>query len=235
MTNPVDTHSPSNCTGRSSRAAQANCGVIWCLWQDTGASQGYKRVIFRRQQETETYTTSDWDGGKPDTTPTDPVTALRVLPDGPVYALADFQDFNGPKKWISIGAGDDNDIQLVEQLKVWQRRTVSWDHCQLCRTRQGRVLVQQWPAAKNSTKVNRVRVRDGFVEIGPGDVLRAGRVRLVALSEGKPDAIKVTADSPGDYVQRMVANLGSLDKAGEFFGKNRSTIQRWLRKAGFGL
>lgn len=188
----------------------------------------------KSQPETETYTTSDWDGAAEDSPPRDPVLEVRVLPDGAHFKLAEFLDADEgrAKKWISIGSRPDNDIQLIETLESGQRRTVSTDHCELCRTPQGRVLVRRWPGARNSTKVNGIRVRDGFVELGPGDVLRVGRMQLVALSAEVRDVIKITADSPGDYLRRALGAWGTLERVGDLFDVHRSTVLRWLRNAG---
>ena len=120
----------------------------------------------RRKRNTETYTTSDWDGARPHQAPKNPVVAIGVRPDGPIYRLDDIQDCYGPKKWISIGSGDDNDIQLHEKIPRGKRRSISWNHCELCRTPQGRVMVKQCEDAYNTTKVNGARVRGGMVRAG---------------------------------------------------------------------
>ena len=181
----------------------------------------------RRDRRTETYTTSDWDDGKEDKPPKDPVVAVRVLPKGQTHVLADFRDCYGSKKWITIGSSSLADIRLFERLG--KRPRVSREHCELCRTPSNRWLIRRHPNAHNSTKVNRTRVR-GFVELAPGDVIRAGTIQLVALSASGLDRIKVTADDPDDYVDRVVKTRGSTRAAAPLFGVHFSTVARWIKK-----
>ena len=83
-------------------------------------------MVFWRKRRTETYTTSDWDDGKEDTPPKDPIAALFVLPKGPHHVLAEVTDCYGPKKWITVGASSLlADIQLFEPLKKGERPKLS--------------------------------------------------------------------------------------------------------------
>lgn len=184
------------------------------------------------EKRTETYTTSDWDDGKGGA-PREPVIALCLQPESETYVLDEIRNGHGPKKWISIGSSSRSDIQLVEKLKSGEGRSVSRKHCRLCRTPTGRLLVQPHADSHNRTIVNRTRLHDGRIELAPGDVLRLGRMQLVALGAGGLQKIKITADSPADFVRRVVGLLGTLQKAGAFFKVHFSTVSRWLRKGGF--
>ena len=181
--------------------------------------------------KTETYTTSDWDDGKKDA-PDDPIIALCEMPGKRVHVLDEIRNCYGPKKWISVGACSTSDIRLTERLRAGQRRRISRRHCRLCRTLHGRILVEPHEDSTNHTKVNRVRLH-GLVELTPGDVLEVGRIRLIGLTAEGVHHIKITADYPRDYVNRVTELLGTLEKAAAFFGVHLSTVSRWRRKGGF--
>lgn len=188
----------------------------------------------QRQRDTATFTTSDWDAGRDDS-PRQPVIALRALPAGPTFVLDEIRDCYGPKKWITVGASSLSDIRLEESLLPGQRRTVSRRHCRLCRTPRGTVLVEHCKESHNRTKVNRVRLHDGRVELSPGDVIRVGKRQLVALGAARMETatIKITAADPVDYVSRVVESQGTLEKAAVLLGVHLSTVSRWLRKRRF--
>ena len=42
---------------------------------------------------------------------------------------------------------------------------------------------------------------------------------------------EITANDPPDYVRRVVRDLGTMEKAAEFFDVHFSTVSRWLKKA----
>lgn len=184
-----------------------------------------------QETKTETYTTSDWDHGKKGA-PDDPIIALREMPGERVHVLDDIRNCYGPKKWISIGTSSTSDIRLSERLRPGQRRRVSRKHCRLCRTPQGRILVEPHTDSTNHTKINRARVH-GRVELTPGDVLEVGRIRMTGLTASGVQTLKITADSPRDYVDRVTRLLGTLDKAATFFKVHLSTISRWRRNSRF--
>ena len=184
-----------------------------------------------QETKTETYTTSDWDHGKQGA-PSDPIIALCEMPGERIHVLDEIRNCYGPKKWISLGASSTSDIRLTERLRLGQRRRVSRKHCRICRTPQGRILVEPHADSTNHTKVNRARVH-GRVELTPGDILEVGRIRLTGLTASGIQRLKITADGPGDYVDRVTQALGTLEKAAAFFGKHISTISRWRRKGGF--
>ena len=182
----------------------------------------------KEKRRTATYTTSDWDGGKDDE-PKDPIVAVCVLPKGPTHVLDEIQDCYGSKKWISIGAGDDNDIQIRERLEPGEKPSVSWTHCELRRTPKKRALIRRSKDSYNNTKVNRARIHNGEMELAPGDVVEIGRVAFVALSASGVQRIKVTADEPQDYVERMVKTHGTRRRVAALFDVDPSTISRWLK------
>lgn len=181
------------------------------------------------KRETETYTTSDWhpSGDRP---PTDPVVALYQLPKGPVYELDDYRDSYGPKRWISIGISCLSDIQPFEKLEPGKRHSVSRDHCGIWRTPQGHVFVEPHESSKNSTKVNRARIHRGRAELQPGHVLRLGRIELVAIGAAGLTTIKITADDPAEYLERLIAARGNVRDAASFLGISYSRFRRWLTK-----
>lgn len=189
--------------------------------QDVGAK--------KRDRRTETYTTSDWDGNRGGA-PEIPVIAMMVLPGGDVHMLDDIQDCYGTKKWISVGASCTSDIRLFEKLDNDEEPSVSRDHCELCRTPQGRVFVQRCEGARNSTKINRARIHTGMMEMAPGDILQVGRLELLAIGADKKERLRIAADDWHDYVDRVVRSKGSPRKAASFFGKHFATITRWLKK-----
>lgn len=133
-----------------------------------------------QEAKTETYTTSDWDHGKKGA-PSDPIIALCEMPGERIHVLDDIRNSYGPKKWISVGASSTSDIRLTERLRPGEARRVSRKHCRLCRTPQGRILVEPHAESTNHTKVNRARVH-GPTELTPGDVLEVGRIRLVGVT-----------------------------------------------------
>ena len=47
------------------------------------------------ERQTQSYTTSDWDGGKGGP-PRNPVVAVQELPDGPIHVFDDIRDSYGP-------------------------------------------------------------------------------------------------------------------------------------------
>ena len=186
-------------------------------------------MVFRRRRRTETYTTSDWDDGKPDTPPKDPVVTVRVLSEGPDHVLAEVTDCYGPKKWITFGASSLADIQLFEPLDDDEEPKLSREHFELCRTPARRWLLRRHRNAHNNVKVNSTRVR-GFVELAPGDQIRAGKVTLVAVGASGRDTIKVTSDHPDGFLDQFVKTRGNVRAAAPFFGKHFSTIARRLKK-----
>ena len=140
--------------------------------------------------------------------------------------LDEIRDCYGTRRLITVGASFDSDIRIIEKLANDEDPSVSRDHCQICRTPEGRVFVRRAARARNSTKVNRVRVRKGMVEMAPGDKLILGRVELLAIAADGLPRLRITADDPADYIDRMVKSTGNTREAASVFGVDHSTVVR---------
>lgn len=184
--------------------------------------------------KTQTYTTSDWDPGR-DGPPVDPVVAVRLLPEGRDFVFRDLVDGDGrPRRWLLVGSGSTCDIVLTEPS---DERTVSRKHCLVHCMRDGRVEVEHCDGY-NRTKVNRTRLRRGAIELGPFDVLRVGKLELVALSQAALDGDvpvdpRVTASNPDEFFRVAGRLRGSLSAAAKAFNLVPSTLWRWLKKKRF--
>ena len=183
----------------------------------------------QRERTTQPYTTSDWD---PDSNgpPREPVVALRRLPAGPTYLLEELRSDNKNKKWIFVGR-DPSTCDRVLLEPDQEHPTVNRHHCSLVCTPQGRVFVKH-TGGTNRTKLNRVRVQQSFIEVGPDDVLRLGKVHLVALSQaalvGGSHQPKTTATTPDDYFRRARAMHADDSKAARALRTPRRTLRSWL-------
>ena len=91
-----------------------------------------------------------------------PILWLRLLPDGPMFCLDDYQYEGKPRPWISVGFGEFRDIEIPD-------RTVSKLHCLLYRDPATRRLFVEDAQSLNGTIVNgAVPLEDGVVELVAG-------------------------------------------------------------------
>jgi len=177
------------------------------------------------ERNTVNTTTSQWD-----------ITGGQGIPENPVAMLYrtdtkemwELDDLRWPE--LSIGAGDHNDIVLRNS------ETVSWQHCELLRTDEERVYIKVSNASsKRYIKLNRARVVSG--ELGSGDVVRLGKVELIAFGvhqyADSECGIKITADNLQEYLERSSGYYRTRELAARALNVPWSTFHGWLQKRKF--
>ena len=112
--------------------------------------------------------TVTWEMARTNLAPTDdPVQAIKLIGDGPIFYLDQYRWEDRPRRWITLGASAEQDIVIADP-------TVSRQHCVFRRNRKtGRLYVED-VGSKNGVRVNDALVLDGKVELASGNLLSLG-------------------------------------------------------------
>jgi pSer/pThr/pTyr-binding forkhead associated (FHA) protein len=155
----------------------------------------------------------------------DPVTSLRVSPDGEVFDLAAFRRNGQMRRWLNIGRRPGVDIRLED-------RSVSTVHCALVWHEPTQTLQVINGGAKNFVFINGARVHRAIV--AAGDLLTLGRVTLLACGRaGLAQPPKLTAETLAEFLRRAYETYGTHEDAARGIGGEgftRRTFARWLRR-----
>ena len=166
--------------------------------------------------------------------PVDPVTSLKVWPDGPVFELNAFRFpwRDEPRRWIGMGRGEDESIHLPDP-------TVSREHATLGRNQYtGHVYVFD-SGSHNGTFVNNLQVpgdpnwQGGGVEVISGAIVQLGGILLLACGQqGVHQLPMVSGTTLREIVLHAVALYGGQEEAALKWGVTRSQIRTLLRRQG---
>lgn len=155
---------------------------------------------------------------------TDPVTSIRVLPDGEMYIFNEFRLTTEPKKAkprLTIGRSPKCDIVIDDS-------SMAPAHCYLERHR-GRVFLVH-VNEKNRISINGVRLHGGTAELISGNLITMGKTTLLACGRaGIDQQADILARDPGEYMQTSTTVYGSGRRAAEIFRIPQTTFAHWLR------
>lgn len=154
----------------------------------------------------------------------DPVTSIRILPDGEPKMLDHFRlhdtPEDEPKRRVTIGRSMYCDIVVADPC-------VSSLHTFLFRKGDRVFLVDA--GSKNRVLVNGVRVHRGSVELFSGSVITVGSVQLLACGRaGAEQQACIPARDVDTYLRSATELYGSQRKAARILRIARSTLARWL-------
>lgn len=152
------------------------------------------------------------------------VTGLRVIPNGPFFALDALIPPGRPSALIAVGA------DMCVDLRIDGDDAISGTHCGLW-CKHGRVWIED--NSKNGTAVNGSFISGRF-ELRPGQVVMIGRSFLLVCGRAgvhqRPEILAADLDA---YLRTAVGLYGSVASAGKALGISASTLSRWLREIRF--
>jgi hypothetical protein len=154
--------------------------------------------------------------------PVDPVTAIKLMPKGPLWRFADFPARDGHIRWISLGSGEGKDIRI-------EREGVSKRHCMLRYDHQSAALDVLDCNSKNGTHLWEICLRGISIPVPSGMVLRVGEVELMVCGQagGEQEPI-VAGEDMAEFIHNAKAIHGSERRAAKALGVAQKTFSRWL-------
>jgi hypothetical protein len=155
--------------------------------------------------------------------PADPVTAVKLMPKGPVWRFEDYPAREGSLRYLSVGKSEDQDICIDQD-------EVSKLHCTLCYDHATATLEVLDCESKNGTHLWELCLRGASITVPSGMVIGVGDAELLVCGQaGDKQKSVVAGEDMAEFLHNAEALYGSGRRAAKALGVEPRTFTRWRK------